>query len=156
MKTPNPKLDQTPELARQIIELYAEELADVSFPDIDLAKLRSAQNELHAAQLEFERIEAELAQARAERDRQSDALGTKAERALAYARVFAQGDPSLAPRIAEIGRKKLPNPEESPNKPAKPRGRKPKADSANELFQAGPVEAPERERDHEDEDVAAE
>jgi hypothetical protein len=142
MKTPSPKLDQTPELARQIIELYAEELADVSFPDIDLARLKSAQSELHAAQLEFERVEAELAQARAERDRQSDALSTKAERALAYARVFAQGDPSLAPRIAEIGRRKLPGSEENP-KPAKPRGRKPKAETASELFQAGPNEPSE-------------
>jgi hypothetical protein len=146
MKTPTPKLDQTPELARQIIELYAEELADVSFPDIDLARLKSAQSELHSAQ---------LAQARAERDRQSDALSTKAERALAYARVFAQGDPSLAPRIAEIGRRKLPGSEENP-KPAKPRGRKPKAETASELFQAGQSEPGEQAEHAEQEEQAAE
>lgn len=143
MKTPHPKLDQTPELARQIIELYSEELADVTFPDVDLAKLRSAQSELHAAQLEVERVEAELAEVRAERDRQSEALSGKAERALAYARVFAQGDPSLAPRIAEIGRKKLPVSEENANRLPKPRGRKPKATTASELFQAGPSEPAE-------------
>jgi hypothetical protein len=143
MKLPHPKLDQTPEIARQIIELYAEELVDVTFPDIDLAKLRSAQSELHAAQLEVERVEAELAEVRAERDRQSEALSSKAERALAYARVFAQGDPSLAPRIAEIGRKKLPGSDENANRPAKPRGRKPKAAPASELFQAAPSEADE-------------
>lgn len=140
MKAQSPKLDQTPELARHVIELYSEELANVSFPDLDLAKLRSAQSELHAAQLALERVEAELAEARSERDRISELLSTKAERALAYARVFAQGDPTLGPRVAEIGRKRLPGSDPPASKPARPRGRKPKAEAASELFDAGEEE----------------
>lgn len=101
-----PLIDVTPTLARQVIDLYAEELAEVRFPDLDLSALLYTQAELHAAQLEVERVEAELADKRAELERRSQALVAKAERALAYARIYAQGDEQLAPRLAEIGRRK--------------------------------------------------
>jgi hypothetical protein len=131
----------TPTLARQVIDLYAVELSDVRFPDLDLSALLYAQAELHAAQLEVERVEAELADKRAELDARSQALVSKAERALAYARIFAQGDEELAPRIADIGRKRSSN-NQSPTSIStagaiaapKRRGRKPKTDEPDELF----------------------
>lgn len=139
--SPTPKNDVTPALARQVIDLYAVELADVRFPDLDLSSLLYAQAELHAAQLEVERAEAELADKRAELEEQSQALLAKSERALAYARVYAQGDEALAPRIAELGRRRGGNNQAAhgqahgtdPGSP-KRRGRKPKAETPNELF----------------------
>lgn len=139
--SPTPQIDVTPTLARQVIDLYTDELADVRFPDLDLSALLYAQAELHAAQLEVERVEAELADKRAELEVRSQALVAKAERALAYARVFAQGDEQLAARLGEIGRKKSSNSHASQTASAsgtiaapKRRGRKPKAEEPEELF----------------------
>jgi hypothetical protein len=150
MKSPAPKLDVTPALARQVIELYATELSDVRFPDLDLSDLLQHQAELHTAQLEVERIEAELAQAREEVETRSQALSLKAERALSYARVFAQGNPELSPRIADIGRRKgalghsphAPNPDTGLAATPPKRGRRPKASAPSELFSeaAAPAE----------------
>ncbi|MET0386002.1 MAG: hypothetical protein ABW321_08595 [Polyangiales bacterium] len=146
MKSTRPLLDPTPVLARQVIDLYTSDLADVRFPDLDLSLLLDAQAELHTAQLEVERIEALLAVARQAVEMRSHALLTKAERALSYARVFAQGDAELAPRVADIGRKKLASStselglghghgDDAPKK----RGRKPKAEAPSELFTEAPV-----------------
>ena len=153
MKSPAPKVDTTPLVARQVIDLYALDLSDVRFPDLDLSSLLYAQSELHAAQLEIERVEAELAEARAVWESRSQALSAKAERALAYARIYAQGDPELAPRIADIGRKKSAHAHAHAHAPSdlaadsgetsapKKRGRKPKLEAPSELFaeQAPPM-----------------
>jgi hypothetical protein len=142
MKSQAPKLDVTPMLARQVIELYADELADVRFPDLDLAALRAAQDALHAAQLEVERIEDKLASARAELEHATEHLNAKAERALAYARIFALGDAALAPKVAEIGRKR-PAADGGGDgaAPAKRRGRRSKAEAPSQLFAGEEVSA---------------
>jgi multidrug efflux pump subunit AcrA (membrane-fusion protein) len=101
-----PKHDPTPAFARQVLELYVEALPDVRFPDLDLALLQSAREELLLTQLQIDGIEADLDRARAALDAQAAALNALAERALAYARVFASGDEALHARIAETGRKK--------------------------------------------------
>lgn len=140
MKSAAPKVDTTPLLVRQVIDLYAVELAEVRFPDMDLSSLLYAQTELHAAQVEIERVETELARARADWESRSQALTAKAERALAYARIYAQGDAELAPRIADIGKKKSGQPLHAADAAAvsgdapKKRGRKPKLESPSELF----------------------
>ena len=140
--SPSPLNDVTPTLARQVIDLYTDELADVRFPDLDLSALLYAQAELHAAQLEVERVEAELADKRAELELRSQALVAKAERALAYARIFAQGDEQLTPRLADIGRRRsnLSNQASQTTSATgtitapKRRGRKPKSEEPEELF----------------------
>jgi multidrug efflux pump subunit AcrA (membrane-fusion protein) len=138
--SPTPKIDVTPALARQVIDLYTVELADVRFPDLDLSALLLAQAELSAAQLEVERVEAQLADKREVLEERSQALLAKSERALAYARVYAQGDEELAPRIAEIGRRKSSAPAlhvlegAADGTAPKRRGRKPKAEAPEELF----------------------
>jgi hypothetical protein len=73
-------------------------------------------------------------------EERSQALLAKSERALAYARVFAQGDEQLGPRIAEIGRRKGGAPAlhvldgAVDNAAPKRRGRKPKTQAPEELF----------------------
>ncbi len=125
----------TPDFAREIIALYREEaLAAARFPDLDLEVLSAAERALAEAQREVERIDAQLSAARQERDAQRVALESKAERALAYARVFATGDEALTARLAEVGRKKPAAAGE--RAPPKRRGRPKQAANGDELFAA--------------------
>lgn len=131
-----PSQDPTPQFVRQVLELYSEALADVRFPDLDLAALTAARDELQNAQLQVDAADAELQRARAALDAQSAGLVAIADRALAYARVFASTDAALQARVAEVGRKRATPPAEgSPNKR---RGRVVKADAAHDLFGADP------------------
>jgi hypothetical protein len=106
MPAPNAKHDPTPAFSRQVLALFRKELADVHFPDLDRAVLEEAVQAVLAAQVDVERVETQLEAARIARAEQLAELETKAERALAYARVFASGDPDLNARVAELGRKK--------------------------------------------------
>lgn len=132
------KHDPTPVFARQVIGLYRDEaLAEARFPDLDLEILHVAEQALLAAQLEVERCEAQLESARTARDRVLEQLEVKVERALAYARVFATGNPELTARLADLGRKKAtPTSERAP--PAK-RGRPKKLGNGAELFATAPL-----------------
>jgi hypothetical protein len=128
------KHDPTPEFVRQVIGLYRDEaLAGVHFPDLDLQSLQLAEQALLGAQLEVERIEAQLEAARALRDGELLLLEAKAERALAYARVFAGGDAELSARLNGLGRKK---PASSEGAPSPRRGRVKRNVDAEELFAA--------------------
>lgn len=131
--SPTPKQDPTPAFAQQVIELYRGELAEVHFPDLDLAVLQGARDELQHAQLEVERLEADLAAARAALDAEAGALNAKAERALAYAKIYAASDPELSGRIAELGGKKKP-PSAANAQPVARRGRRKKEALESELF----------------------
>jgi hypothetical protein len=138
-----PAHDPTPALARQVLDLYADALHDVHFPDLDLALLEAARDALLASQLEVERREAQLQAARVELEAKSDALHTKAERALAYARVFALGDPALSARLAELGARKKPlTLVEGGPAPVKRRGRSRKEAVETELFVAEQADNP--------------
>ena len=128
-----PKQDPTPAFARQVIELYGGELAEVRFPDLDRAVLESARDELQHAQLEVERLEADLQAARNALDAEAGALNAKAERALAYAKIYAASDPELSARIAELTGKKKP-PSAANSEPVARRGRRKKAALESELF----------------------
>ncbi len=103
MSKPSLKHDPLSVTAREVLALFAQDLIDVGFPDVDLHSLESAADELRALQLEAERIEAELEAARAHVAAQSSALTAQAERGLAYARVFAAANPKLAQKVAELG-----------------------------------------------------
>lgn len=135
--TPAPKRstaqhDPTPAFARQVLALFREELDGVCFPALDLAILEAAEQAVLAAQLEVEKVEAQLEAARIARAEQLAELETKAERALAYARVYASGDADLSARVAELGRKKLAP--DAADAPLKRRGRVKRNGSGAELF----------------------
>jgi hypothetical protein len=137
--SPTPKHDPTPAFAHQVLELYADALREVRFPDLDLALLEAARDALLVSQLEVERSEAQLQAARAVLEVKSEALQAKAERALAYARVFALGDAALSAQLAEIGggvRKKPLALVEGGTAPGKRRGRSKKSEAGTELFVA--------------------
>jgi hypothetical protein len=141
MPAPTAKHDPTPAFARQILALFRKELAEVQFPDLDLAVLEHAEEAVLAAQVEVERVEAQLEAARIARAEQLAELETKAERALAYARVFASGDADLTARLAEaeLGRKK--SAPDSEGAQPKRRARSKRGANGAELFGDSPKAA---------------
>jgi hypothetical protein len=103
--SPTPQRDPVPSLAHEVIALFADALADVRFPELDRERLEQLAAAARAAQLELERVEDALLQAQARVAEQAAVLLAGAERGLAYARVFAQGDDALSERLAQLGSK---------------------------------------------------
>jgi hypothetical protein len=139
---PTPKRDPTPGFASQVLELYGTALPDVRFPDLDLSVLQAARDELQHTQLQVERLEADLEAARSALDAEANALNQKAERALAYARIYSASDPELSARIAELGNKKRPLLAAGESAAAPRRGRRRKNQPESELFSNGAEDPP--------------
>lgn len=107
--------------ARDVLELYANELSDVRFPDLDLASLRAAASEVLACQEEVDRLEAELRDAHECMAGRNAALHARAERAFAYARIYAEGNPELDERVAAIRPQGASSPAAAPKKRGRPK-----------------------------------
>lgn len=138
MSTPPLQSDSIPGFAQQVIALYTDALSEVRFPDLDLEVLENTAADLRNALLSVERATAELDAARAAAQQHGELLEARAERALSYARVFAQGNGPLSERIAAIGRSQsAPMTEVTP---PKKRGR-PKKNTAidTSLFEVEPM-----------------
>jgi len=103
---------------RRLIELFATQLSDVAFPGISSGSLERASEELSARQQALETAKAQVAASEAALAASRDALRRLAERALAYARIYAAEDPELTQELSAI---RL-----DPEKPKSTRGRKPR------------------------------
>jgi hypothetical protein len=90
--------------SREVLELYASELADVRFPDLDLKSLHAQAAEVDEAQHAVDDLEAQLLEARQLVSERNAALRTRAERALSYARIYAEGNQALSARIDQISK----------------------------------------------------
>jgi hypothetical protein len=122
MATRPPLPENLPPFAREVLELFVRQLPDLKFPGVDLAVLEAHAAELAVAQAEVERVEAELEQARAEAAIRAVTLTTVAQRALAYARIYAEGDPELEVQVTEIAERRAgPGSEPAPAKKRRPR-----------------------------------
>ena len=140
-----------------LVALFEETLTAVNFPDVNTTVLQEASQAVVDAHTQVTRLEAELAAARAALSERQDALLGKAQRALAYARIFAEEQPELLTRLDAVS---LPRPgrrtpkveatvepvaageqlatSEAPRK----RGRPPRARPAGMLFQDEAADAP--------------
>ncbi|WP_225413730.1 hypothetical protein [Stigmatella hybrida] len=137
---------------QDLLKLFGQELAAVKFPDVDRGVLEEA-----AARVKQKADEVAKAQAALEAARQSlyegqEALLQKGQRALAYARIFAEEDAELSAKLDTIS---LPRPVRkasrvegtlvqdtqaaAPGEDAAPRrrGRPPKARASAQLFADG-------------------
>lgn len=136
----DPVRDPVPAASRAVIDLFRRALPDVRFPDVDLEALEDAERALIEAQRELESAEAALERARAVLAERSSALSAKGQRALAYARIYAEGDEALGREVelAAGGRERA---KESTALPPK-RGRKRKSEAeGTTLFEAeAPIE----------------
>jgi hypothetical protein len=101
---PDPQPARLPAFARDVLALYERELAEVRFPDLELATLEAAAARLQAAHAEAAaRAEALRAAEQAVAEEEQALVGL-AERALAYARIFAGGNAELSAEVAAISR----------------------------------------------------
>jgi hypothetical protein len=142
MPTPEP----IPSSIVQLLDLFERgALQGVRFPDVDgpaLAALAESVRESAAAVAEAEEA---LALARTALAERQQALIGKGQRALAYARIYAEGSAELRAELERIG---LPAPRSANDAPAAPprkRGRPPKPRPDTSLFTpAAPPSLPEQ------------
>jgi hypothetical protein len=132
-----------------LLSLFAGPLSDVRFPGIDHATLSELASEVERAQTEVEQARALLASSVAQLEARRLELHARAQRAKAYARVYAEGNAALQ---AELDRVVLPKP--GPQSAAlrqadaepKKRGRPRKVREASSLFEVpSMLEAPAAE-----------
>lgn len=153
-----------PSPVQAIIELFAGPLSELSFADVDKARFSELAAQVEASAAEVAAQEAALAAQRQVLAERQEALLNLAQRGLAYARVYAEGDAELTQQLAAIA---LPRPAkrvkaegkaegtsnsaartpradalaEEPSAPAASKGR----ESADPLANAAPAELPRRE-----------
>lgn len=110
---------------QKVLSLFTEgPLAGVAFPDVDASSLTDLAEAVHAEAQKVTAAEAAVTEARAALAERQVALRTKAQRALAYARIYADGAPELRPLLDEIDLFSLSS--EAAKPAPKRRGRPPK------------------------------
>ncbi|RKH56616.1 hypothetical protein [Corallococcus aberystwythensis] len=98
----SPENDSISPALRALLELFATDLADVKFPDVDTAVLgESAAHVREKAEL-VARAQAALDAARHALNESQESLLQKGQRALAYAKVFAEDDADLGAKLEAI------------------------------------------------------
>ncbi len=91
-----------PESLRALLGLFETEFKDVKFPDVDVEVLADAGRKVLSAAERVAQAEAALEAAELALQEQQDALLAKGQRALAYARVFAEESPELSEKLQAI------------------------------------------------------
>jgi hypothetical protein len=108
-----------------VIDLFADPLRELRFADVDAATLGKLAASVEAAADVVLATETELARQRQTLQERQDALVQHAQRALAYARIYAETDAGLAERLDQI---------------ALPRGsRRPRLDGDALVLEPGPT-----------------
>lgn len=102
--------DSIPPVVKQILDLFAEDgaLAQVKFGDLDRTVLDQAAARVEAHADAVARAEAALESARAQLAESQESLLGRAQRALAYARVFAEDDAELFARLEVLALPRTP------------------------------------------------
>lgn len=125
---------------RAVIELFANQLAKVTFPDVDAALLRRQAEEVRAEAIAVARAREALDAAQQKLVDRTVTLGDTVTRGLAYARIYADAHPdrrALATAIADLAAPALTPPAvASPKR----RGRPPRQSA--ELFATPSIEEP--------------
>lgn len=85
--------------AKLLLQLFEAELSHVRFPDVDRDVLVQALADLDAATADVATAEARVQTARSVAAEKHDALKKLSLRAIAYARVYADGSPELAAKL---------------------------------------------------------
>jgi hypothetical protein len=136
---------------QDLLKLFAQELSSVKFPDLDRERLEEAAQRVQEKAEVVARAQAALEAARQSLYESQEALLQKGQRALAYARIFAEEDAELSAKLDDISLprplRKAPRSEgavalEAPAMQAddsapRRRGRPPKARTSAPLFAEG-------------------
>ncbi len=94
--------DSIPAPILSLLSAFEGALASVKFPDVDAGVLASSAAQTRACAEAVAHAEVALEAARASLAESQDALLVRAQRALAYARVYAEGDETLAATLEAI------------------------------------------------------
>ncbi len=117
-----------------LCNLFSSELGNVTFPEVDGAALTTAAERVVADAEAVARAEGVLAAAKEQLQEGQEALLHKAQRALAYAKVYAEESPALFARLAELS---------LPRSPRRARSNEPLVLSSESPL-AGEAQAPKR------------
>lgn len=139
--------DPIPPSVLALLDLFSNELSDVSFPGVDRAILEQVITEVRTHTEAVAKAEAALDAARTALRESEETLSTKAQKALSYARVFAEDNPRILPKVESVAR--IVGTTSSPpaarsdasGDPPKRRGRPAKARPAAEPSDATPPDA---------------
>lgn len=91
-----------PTPVQAVLELFEGPLSEVRFGDIDGAALRRLASEVEASAAELDAHQAALEALRKATTERLDQLLGQTQRALAYARIYAEGDEALTAQLAQI------------------------------------------------------
>lgn len=94
--------DMIPAPLRAVVELFEGPLADVSFPGVDREGLLAATEAVAGRASAVDDARRRLDEAQAQMDAELDRFRHLARRAIAYAEIYADGDPALAEQLAAI------------------------------------------------------
>ncbi|RKH95565.1 hypothetical protein D7Y15_41930 [Corallococcus sp. AB030] len=97
-----PENDSISPALRALLELFATDLADVKFPDVDTAVLGESAAHVREKAEAVARAQAALDAARHALNESQESLLQKGQRALAYAKVFAEDDAELGAKLEAI------------------------------------------------------
>jgi hypothetical protein len=95
-------MNAIPTPVQTVLELFTTSLADVRFGDLDALALARFATEVETAADAVARAQSALDAAREALQEKQDALLQQAQRALAYARVYAESDEALTGRLDAI------------------------------------------------------
>jgi ElaB/YqjD/DUF883 family membrane-anchored ribosome-binding protein len=125
-----------PPSLQAVLELFENELAHLRFPDLDRAVLEAAAERVEDQAAALRQAEAALLAARDALQDSLDALQHKCQRALAYARIYAEDDAELSGKLDAVeivrgrGPRGVPAPSSGgPRSELSSRGRKPRRGS---------------------------
>jgi hypothetical protein len=94
--------DPVSSAVQEVVDLFTKELSHLRFGDLEAGVLAASADDVKAVAADVASAEAVLEGARARLAEKQETLLQKAQRALAYARVYAEGQPELAARIEQI------------------------------------------------------
>jgi hypothetical protein len=110
-------MSSTPEAVQAVLELFKGPLADVRFADVDASGLETVAVEVERAAAAVQEQEAHLAALRLSLGERQEALLSLAQKALAYARVYAESDDALSARLNAISLPRAAKPRKSARPP---------------------------------------
>jgi len=96
--------DPIPPSVQALMDLFEKDLAEVSFPGVDMATLKQVITDVRKHTKAVTEAEAALEKARTALRESEEQLSTKTQRALAYARVFAEDRPELLAKVTSVAR----------------------------------------------------
>ncbi len=103
-----------PPAVLSVLELFKGPLASVRFADVDAEGLATLAAEVESAALEVENQEAKLTELRQSLGQAQESLLLLAQRALAYARVYAENNDELSEELNQISLPRAQKPRKQP------------------------------------------